>query len=724
MAIARYLLGLLLAGVALGPVAAASSAWRARLLPRWSGAPTVLADIVIALATMTCTAEILGAIGLFRLIPMTAGLALVGWGGWYSAHRSRRPERSELMARSRDGPTTAEAGPRPRNSRIALFAALAATSVVVADWSTRTVDALHHGMSGSDTIWYHMPLAARFVQDGSTTALHFVDFGTDIPFYPANGELVHALGILFLGNDFLSPLLNMGWLALVLLAAWCVGRPFGMAPFTLTAAAVLMATPGLVATQPGEAYTDVVGLALLVSAVALLVNSEQSKRFACLPGLCVAALAAGLALGTKFSFVAPVALLTLGVWAVAPHGARLRQGCWWLVLVVFTGGYWYLRNLVAIGNPLPSLSLHIGPIGLPSPPGPPVSSVASFLFKGRDWQTWIVPGLRGALGPAWWAVLGLTVAGLMLGACTGSRPLHRMLALIGLASGVAFVFTPQPLTVPGFYPNDPYNFVYNLRFSFAAVIIGLVILPIVPVMAGPRTRWWVLGVFGSALFATQLDPTIWPTGAEQKFGPAIGGIDSHLGLLVGVVTFALGASVLLGRDEMFATWRPSASLLVVTGAVVLGLGFGLQQLYLRDRYLNTAPMAPLYAWAQHVHDTRMAITGLFSNDSYPLDGQNDSNYVQVVGKPGPGGSFSPILDCGEFRQAIDAGHYADVITITGGDVRDARAMIGSQQTMWISQDPTAKLVFRRTIYDYGFKETVFSVFHLDGRLDPRNCSST
>jgi hypothetical protein len=134
-------------------------------------------------------------------------------------------------------------------------------------------------------------------------------------------------------------------------------------------------------------------------------------------------------------------------------------------------------------------------------------------------------------------------------------------------------------------------------------------------------------------------------------------------------------------------------------------------------------MAPLYAWAQHVHDTRMAITGPFSNDSYPLYGQNDSNYVQVVGKLGPKGSFSPILNCGEFRRVINAGHYADVITVTGGDLQDPTAA-GSQQTMWIVQDPTAKLIFRRTTYGYVFKKSVLSVFHLGGPLGPRSCPSS
>ena len=597
--------------------------------------------------------------------------------------------------------------------------------MTVADWSTRTVDALHHGMSSPDTIWYHLPFAARFVQSGSITPLHFVDFGSDIAFYPENGELVHALALLFLGNDFLSPLLNMFWLALVLLAAWCVGRPFGVAPVTLVGAAALMATPGIVATQPGGAYTDIVGFALFASAVALLVNSEQSSPSERLPACCVAALAAGLTLGTKLTFVPPVLALTIGVSVIAPRGRRLRDTSLWLLLVAITGGFWYLRNAAAIGNPVP-YALHLGPISLPSPPGlAPATSVATFLFNGHDWSAYFLPGLREALGPAWWGVLGLTGAGLVLGSFVAHSRMQRMLAMVGIASGLAFVVLPQPLTVPAIYPNVPYNFVYNLRFSFAALIIGCLILPIIPVLTRTPARWIVLGSFGVVLLLTQLDSTIWPsTLFPQQFEPAIRGVDSLIGLLVGFVTFVVGAFLLPKRSGVRA-WRPPVPVLVVTGVVVLGLGFGLQQLYLTDRYLNTPPMAPLYAWAKHVEDTRMAVTGPFSNDSYPLYGQDDSNYVQIVGKSGPSGSFAPVASCGEFRRVIDAGHYADVITITAGSVRDAAAP-GSQQTMWISQDPTAKLIFRRAAQGSSplSRETVFSVFHLDGPLDPGSCSST
>jgi hypothetical protein len=719
--IGRYLVGLLLAGVAIAPIVAAASSWRSQLLPMWYGAQALLADTVITLAAIVCTAELLGSVGMFRLLPMTAGLAAAGSAAWFAAHRrSARDSRASLSARDRDSSSVSEVFRVPKNSRLALFATLVAISLVVADWSTRTVYALSHGMRSPDTIWYHMPFAARFVQDGSITALHFVGFGSDIAFYPQNGELVHALGILFLGNDFLSPLLNMGWLALALLAAWCVGRPFGVAPVTLAGIAIVMATPGLATSQPGGAYTDIVGLALLTSTLAFLVNSEQPWPAGRLPAQCVAALAAGLALGTKFTLVAPVVALTVGLWILAPRGHRLREGYLWLLLVALTGGFWYLRNLLTIGNLLP-YTLHLGPITLAGPPGlSPTSTVASFLFVGRDWRTYFLPGLRESLGPAWWAILGLMAAGFVIGVAAPYSRLQRMLAIVGVATGVAFVFTPQPLTVPVLHPHVPYDFVYNLRYSFTALIIGLAILPISPVMTRHRSRWWLLGAFGLVLIVMQLDSTIWPTNVfPPSFVPPIRGIDSAAGLFIGVVTFLAG-SLLIIRWRQLLEGKLLRTVLVVATVAAMGLGFGLQQLYLKDRYLNAPPMAPLYAWARHVYNARLAITGPLTNDSYPLYGQDDSNYVQLLGKVGPRGSFLPILNCAEFRRTINAGHYSDVLTVAGGKVSTSTTT-GWAQTVWTSTDPKAKLIFRRITYGGFFGETVFSVFRLGGPLDPGRC---
>ena len=66
-------------------------------------------------------------------------------------------------------------------------------------------------MTGFDSTWYHGPFAAGFFQSGNTIDLHFIAPQFLAWFYPANGEIFHAVGMLAFGRDLLSPLLNLGW---------------------------------------------------------------------------------------------------------------------------------------------------------------------------------------------------------------------------------------------------------------------------------------------------------------------------------------------------------------------------------------------------------------------------------------------------------------------------------------------------------------------------------
>ena len=136
---------------------------------------------------------------------------------------------------------------------------------------------------------------------------------------------------------------------------------------TLCGVAALMATPSLVATQPGGGYDDIVGLALLLACAAILINNHAARGRSRLVGVVIASLAAGLALGTKWTFIVPIGALTLGVFVVAGRGRRLRDTSFWLAGVALTGSFWYVRNWVAVGNPVPSAHVKVGPFSLPNP---------------------------------------------------------------------------------------------------------------------------------------------------------------------------------------------------------------------------------------------------------------------------------------------------------------------------------------------------------------------
>jgi hypothetical protein len=680
--VTRYLEGILLLAVAFVPLQTGSFLWRARLMDDWRGGRARLVEIVMDVTVLILVSEILGSLDLYRVAPVVIALALVGVAAIWTARR--------LPSMSSEEPVplpTPEERTEPRAGKIA---ALIVVSVVLAEWSTQTVSAYHHGMLSTDTLWYHMPFAARFVQDHSVTAIHYFDSGVTA-FYPASSELVHAFGILTMGNDVLSPLLNTLWLGVALLASWCIGRPFGVGSVTLTGSAILFGTPGLVATQPGGAYDDVVGLAFMLSAVALLVNaqvlSERSQRTAWI----MAAASSGLALGTKWTFIGPVAALTIGVWFVVAREKRIRSWGIWLVALLLTGGFWYGRNLIAVGNPIPPFHLKIGPLSLPSPQvTTPSSTVAHFLFNTTDWRTYFIPGLRLAFGPAWWALLGLSVLGLVLAVVKGDR-LQRVLGLVGLASGVIFLFTPQYLVVFGV----PALFVEQVRYTDAAVILGLVLLPVNPMLSTWARARWIFLAYGAVLAATQFDAGIWPTTffTQHFVGGPVRGIDSLMGLFIGVAALVLGALILLYRSQRSAR-KTLAFWWIIIGAIVIAAGFPLQQSYLRNRYVESP-----FTWFQHEDNLRVGVLGEFAVLQYPFYGKNLSNYVQYLGVHGSDGTYSPFDSCQEWRDTINEGHYSYIYIST--DVVRTRSAIPSAtppEARWMAPGRASKIVLRGQLH--------------------------
>ena len=93
-------------------------------------------------------------------------------------------------------------------------------------------------------------------------------------------------------------------------------------------AAVVLAAPELALDDGGSALNDIVGIALFLAAVAILLNCRRAdaRRSLRPAALACAAMAAGLALGTKFTLIPPVAALTIGVIALCARGERLRRG--------------------------------------------------------------------------------------------------------------------------------------------------------------------------------------------------------------------------------------------------------------------------------------------------------------------------------------------------------------------------------------------------------------
>jgi hypothetical protein len=302
-----------------------------------------------------------------------------------------------------------EGPPSPPVPTLQLLIALGVAAFLAAHWAPGLQDVWARGLLTFDTLGYHGPFAARIAETGSVWGLHLTDPLYFNWFYPQNSELLHATGIALLERDLFSPLINFGWLGIALLSAWCIGRPYGVAPLTTVAVALVLDIGPMVPREAGTTANDIAPVALLLAAGAMLVNAAAQARTASasartlhaagpplrdlLPigAVLVAGLAIGLALGTKLTIAGGAAAMAVGVPLVMPPGARRKALLVFGAGVLATAGFWFLRNLIHTGNPLPWLG-ELGPIDLPGPDrgleGRDNFTVAHYLFVDPDTSVW------------------------------------------------------------------------------------------------------------------------------------------------------------------------------------------------------------------------------------------------------------------------------------------------------------------------------------------------
>ena len=313
MSFGRYLIGVAALLCVLGSLGVGAAALRRYLLPDWGGAHARLAEIVTGCALLVGIMEVLGTVGLFRLVPIVLGSIAVGSAlrlGLTS--RSSAPAVRPRLARER---VTAADG-------VLILISVAALVVVLLQWTRRSLLSFEHGITGADSIAYHLPHAASYAQTGQIRAIRYTDFEYLTGLFPATSELFHALGIVLMGNDVLSPGINLIWLVLTLFTAWCIGSVRGFGSSSMLAAALVMATPMLVGSNAGTADNDLPGVFFVTAAVALWMHTADLPKTdmrAYRSGSIIAAVAAGLAVSVKLNLLGPVAALTLVAIALAPE---------------------------------------------------------------------------------------------------------------------------------------------------------------------------------------------------------------------------------------------------------------------------------------------------------------------------------------------------------------------------------------------------------------------
>jgi len=703
----------------IGIVAAVSLGgyWLRRwIVPEFSGALARLADATIAVALLILALQLLGTLSILVVgwtivvcIAVGLGAALLGW--WMA-------------------PTEAREVTAPRVQTAALLIALGVASWAVAEWTFPAQSALDHGMFGGDTTWYHMPFSGRIAQEGTTVPLHFTDpLRLAAWFYPGSSELIHGAAIVLFDSDWLSPLINLAWLSIALLAAWCVGRPYRVGPATLVAASLVLSAGVMIETQPGEGRNDIMGLAFLVAFAAFLINGHQRRapetgavqdapeRDAPLLDkgpLILAGIAAGLAVSVKLPLLAPVGAIAVGMVVVSGAGRRLMTAAAIGIPAFVVGGYWYVRAAIHTGgNPIPQIGW--GPLDLPRPDQMPLDprprfAVADYLFEPTIYRRWFFPELENALGPFWPLILIAAVAATVFIVFRSRNLILRVLAAAALLTAAVYVVTP--LTAAG-QEGSPTGFFTNTRYLMPGLILALTLLPIARPLRAPERRAWQTLLFLVAVYALMVLTT-------PRWYPdyIVGTVFLTLSLVWAPAALGLARSRRLASRGV-VTVAGTAVLLL---AVVLGRAQEVQ--YYEQHYQRTTPFLQdggpqeAFAFAHDLHGKRIGIAGsgeIFFGQ-YGYYGANLDNYVQYIGVEGPQGQYRLATSCRVFRTLVNEGDY-DYLIVSRATQDYPESPHWYPVYAWVKTDPALTLVVEEPEItpqpDY--------VFRVDGMLDPDDC---
>lgn len=694
MSLGEYLVGCAGTLAGLAAVLAIAIVLRSRLLPGWRGPVAWVATGVVAVGAALGPALVLGTFGI-----------LTGWSWLLStgalALAARRFADRLPAARAEVGLVESPAG-APLNAAGAAIAA-GAFGAFLAEVAIR----LGTGMTGFDTTWYHGPFAAGIAQSGDTFSLHLLAPQFLSWFYPQNSEALHALGMMAFGGDLLSVFLNLGWFLACLLAAWCIGRPYGAAPISMAGVALVIGSTAM-ADQAGEARNDVVGTFFLLAALAVLINASAGGRRITLGPALVVTLAAGLAMGTKVNFIPAALALLVGVVALSEPGRRLRNGLAGAAAVLAGGGYWYVRNLIHSGSPLPWID-HLGPLQLPGPDqdvgGRDAGSVWGYLTDAGVIKDWFLPGFHDGFGSGWVLLAVLAVAGLVLCLGRSSGPARRTGAAVGLAVVLAWLIAPTSASGPAGEPN---GFVSGLRYLAPALAVCMALLGSAVGPRGSGSRWLVTGAMlllapFTIAFGDGWDAKDWLlalAGAAAFFGLA----------LLGLGLFRIGSrSRVAAEGRPGRRWPVAAAACLALSFLVLA-GYGVQRYYSDNRYESpgfTIPaLAGSFVWANDTDDLRI---GTNATRQYPLYGSGLGNEVQFIGVERPHGGFVEAESCEEFVDAVNDGGYGYLVLTMD---REGQKLKRPRELSWIERDPALSEV---KVVEGG------GVFRLDGPLDPATC---
>ena len=360
------------------------------------------------------------------------------------------------------------------------------------------ITASQSGVVETDSLIYHIPFAAKWLQTGSIWAPYYTAYVGPLGYYPGNHELLSLFAFLPFNEDVLINLINFPLFIGFGVVLYALARMFGLGGWKAVLAPSVFLFAPMIIRQCGIPQNDLFFIFSLAVALYFAVRGYLEKDFS-FGSLFPVGVALGLFMGTKSSgaVYSGVFLLIMTVVLLVHYRKKVRMylSLPYLCGVAFLfGGFWYLRNWIYTGNPLFPLDVKIGGLHIFQGYDSFVevyknsSLIANFSFDsfGEVFESAIL-----SMGPVV-VVIVLAFFGGCLKRCfdRGFRVVSLFLLLIPV---VFLLYLITPFSYSNVYPNIRYLLPFFLLCY--AVMVG--------VLKRGYMLVYLLSLFGFLLIAKQ-----------------------------------------------------------------------------------------------------------------------------------------------------------------------------------------------------------------------------
>jgi hypothetical protein len=241
-------------------------------------------------------------------------------------------------------------------------AVIQAAVIVGSTYGIVALDRVTGFPSSWDGVYYHLPLAVRWLQEGSLALPATSDWRESLP---GNAEIIAMLA-LGTGWQALAEMWNVASALALCAGSYLLARGMGVGASGALAGGVLVASVPLVLYETFSAYVDLFGSACLIASLGLFVASHPPATASPVGSrvLALSGLGCGLAVGTKPTLWPYAALVAVGVvasliWSKAASSRRPRLFLIFLSATAAPCLFWFVRSLAATGNPFYPLAIEV-----------------------------------------------------------------------------------------------------------------------------------------------------------------------------------------------------------------------------------------------------------------------------------------------------------------------------------------------------------------------------